>query len=178
MSDVIDLSEIQKAFEDANQDDTPIAVSTPSGSQVIGDPVKQGITQPKDYEMVFYLPIVNGKAPQGAEIVLDGKAYVQRVKAKEKFISQRIGRKVRSYASTIAMAFTKFREDGTSEVFTSADLMEVYMLFDDDVIDACEKMIVTVLGVSEDLIQYITDESLMHTCSELIKNNPAFFQVD
>lgn len=84
MSDVIDLSEIQKAFEDANQDDTPIAVSTPSGSQVIGDPVKQGITQPKDYEMVFYLPIVNGNAPQGAEIVLDGKAYVQRVRAKEK----------------------------------------------------------------------------------------------
>lgn len=178
MTSTIDLSEIQKAFENANSDDTPIAVSTPSGNQVIGNPLKQGVTEPKTYEMEFYLPVLNGNVPQGAELVLGGKAYKQKVVAKEKFISQRIGRKVRSYASTVAMAFMKFKEDGTSELYTSADMMEIYRLFDDSVIEACEKMIVTVLGVSDELIQYITDVSLMQTCSELINNNPAFFQVD
>lgn len=177
MADLIDIEELQRTFQEANQDDTPIAVSTPSNQAVIGDPLKQGTTEPQDYELVFWLP-VQGQPPAGAQLVMNGNAYVQVVKAKQKFITQRIGRKVRSYASTIAMAFMKFNEDGSSDLYTSNELMEVYAVFDDKVIDACEKMLVTVLGINEDLIQYITDMSLMENCSKLIRNNPSFFQAD
>lgn len=178
MADKIDIQELVKAFQEANQDDTPIAVQTPSGNSVIGDTVKQGTIEPQSYEMTFWLPVVNGEAPAGAELVMDGKAYVQKVVAKEKFITAKIGRHVRSYASKVAITFTKFKDQGDSEIYTVDDLLEIYSLFDDDTIEACENMIVAVLGISNELVQYITTESLIETCAKLIANNPSFFQID
>lgn len=178
MADLIDIAELQKTFAEANQSDEPIAVSTPSGSYVLGDTTKAMSTSPKDYELEFYLPIPDGGAPAGAELVMDGRAYSQKVVAKEKFITERIGRKVRNYASTVAMAFLKFQETGESEIYTAEDLMAIYAVFDDSVIDACEKMVVTVLGVSDSMIEYITDASLMKACAQILKNNPSFFQMD
>ena len=51
-------------------------------------------------------------------------------------------------------------------------------VFDDNVINACEKLLGAVLGVSDSLLQYITDESLIENCSKLLDNNPSFFQAN
>ena len=58
------------------------------------------------------------------------------------------------------------------------DLIKVYEVFDDNVIDACEKLLGSVLGVSDSLIQYITDQSLIDNCAKILENNPSFFQAD
>lgn len=177
MSNIIDIEKLHKSFSEANQDDTPFAVTTPSGSVVNGDPAKYGSTSPKDYTLEFYLP-VQGEVPAGAELVMGGSAYRQLVTAKQKFISQRIGRKIRSYASTVAIAFTKFHGDGNSNIFTVEDLVEVYAHFDDDVIHAFESIVSEVLGISPHLMEYITDTSLIENAAKIMENNPGFFQAD
>ena len=85
---------------------------------------------------------------------------------------------MRNYASVISIAFTEFKEDGSTEVYTPEDLFKLYELFDDDVIDACEKMVVEVLGVPSHLAEYITDMSLINACGDILRNNPSFFQID
>lgn len=177
MADIIDIEALQASFIKANQSDEPFAVTTPSGSVVSGNTVKYGTTTPKDYVLEFYLPVA-GDIPDNAELVMDGKAYRQMVTAKERFITQRIGRKVRSYASTVAIAFTKFEVDGSSSIYTADDLLEIYSHFDDSVIDAFEKIVSEVLGISEHMMQYITDVSLIDTASKILENNPGFFQAD
>lgn len=173
-----ELAKMQDSFIEATQTDTPVAVQTPTSSVVNGEPTKIGSTEPKDYTLVFYLPVPKEGAPAGTEIVMDGKAYKQVVHAEEKFVSPRIARKVRHYASTLALAFTDLKEDGSSEIYTVEDLIKVYEVFDDNVIDACEKLLGSVLGVSDSLIQYITDQSLIDNCSKILENNPSFFQAD
>lgn len=178
MTKYVDVEELQKIFSKANDDTTPIAVSTDTGNTVTGDASKYGTTEAKDYELTFWLPVTEGQDTSGLELVNGGQAYVQKVTAKQKFITARIGRKVRSYASTIAMAFVNFKDDGDSEIYTVDDLLTIYSIFNDEVIDACEKLVVQVLGVSENMIEYITDVSLMDACAKIMKNNPSFFQVD
>lgn len=172
------LEELNKAFVDAVTDDAPIAVSTEAGAVVSGDSRKVRSIGKQDYELEFWLPVPPGSDTSGLELVQGGSAYVQRVTAEQRFISARIGRKVRNYASKLAIVFTQFKEEGATDVYTAEDMFKLYEIFDDSAIDACEKLLVEVLGISPNLIQYITDESLMQNVSLILKNNPNFFQVD
>lgn len=172
-----ELKKLQTAFDETTKTDEPIAIQTESASIVNGDPLKTGSNSPKDYVVTLYLPI-QGEAPEGARIVMGGTAYEQRVEAKQRFITARVARKVRNYATTVALAFTKFEEDGNSSVYTVEDILKVYELFDDNVISACESLIETVLGLPDHLVQYITDESLMDNIIQILQNNPSFFQED
>lgn len=172
-----ELANLQASHQEAVQSDAPVAIQTQTHSVLNGDSTKVGSISSKDYVLTLWLPII-GQAPEGAEIVQDGKAYVQQITAKEKYITPRIARKVRNYASVISIAFTEFKEDGSTEVYTPEDLFKLYELFDDDVIDACEKMVVEVLGVPSHLAEYITDMSLISACGDILRNNPSFFQID
>ena len=181
MSDKIlsidELAKMQKAVEEATQSDAPVAIETPTPAVVNGDPSKVNHTDPKNYTIELYLP-VNDSTPKDAELVMGGTAYKQLVSAEQRFISARIARKVRNYASIITMAFTNFQDEGNSEVYTAEDLLKIYEVFDDNVIDACEKMVSVVLGVPEHLVQYATDISLIENCTKIISNNESFFQND
>lgn len=171
-----ELSKLHGKFTEATQTQEPVAIQTPTNSVVNGDSTLIGSTSPKDYTVTLWLPIM-GEAPAGAEIVADGTAYVQEISAKGKYITPRIARKVRNYASVISVAFTNFKEDGSTEIYTPEDFFKVYEVFDDTVINACEKLVGEVLGIPEHLTEYITDISLMENCSKILSNNPSFFQV-
>lgn len=175
---VMNIEELQKSVIASTQSEEPVAIQTPTGNVVNGNSLLTGTNEPKDYKITLWLPIQNGVVPEGAEVVMNGTAYVQEVVAKQKFISAQVARKVRNYASIITMAFTKFEENGDSSLYTPEDIIKVYEIFDDNVINACEKMVTTVLGINDNLVQYITDTSLMDVCSQIIQNNPAFFQAN
>ena len=160
-----ELSKLQDSFVEATQTQEPVAIQTATSSVVNGDSTMIGSASPKDYQVTLWLPII-GKAPEGAEIVQDGHAYVQEISAK-----------VRNYASIISMAFTDFQENGDTEIYTPEDLFKVYEVFDDNVIEACEKLVGEVLGIPEHLTEYITDVSLMTNCAKILRENPSFFQV-
>lgn len=172
-----DMKKAYEAYTEAVNTDEPVAIETPTGNVVNGSPSLVGSNNPKNYKVTLYLPIL-GEAPEGARIVMNGTSYEQIIEAKEVFITSRIARRVRNYASVVALAFTEFKEDGTSNVYTPQDLLKVFQLFDDNVIEACEKMVSVVLGIPENLIQYITDVSLITVCKEILANNPSFFQED
>lgn len=179
MSDKImtieELARMQEKVIDATKSDAPVAIETPTTSIVNGDPSKVQSIEPKNYTVELWLPVTS-ETPTTAERVMGGTAYKQLINADQKFITARIARKVRNYASTITLAFTNFKEDGDSEIYTVDDLLKVYEVFNDDVIDACEKLVGTVLDIPDHLMQYITDTSLMDTCTKIIQNNPSFFQ--
>lgn len=181
MSDKIlsidELKGLQEGFVEATKTEEPIAIQTQTGNIVNGNPTLSGTATPKDYILELYLPVDAG-TPKDAELVMGGTAYRQEVKASQKFITARIARRVRNYASTVAIAFTAFKEDGETELYTVEDILKVYEIFDDNVIDACEKLVFNVLGIPEHLTQYVTDTSLIQTCAEILKNNPSFFQND
>ena len=162
MSDKIltieELAKMQEKVIDATKSDAPVAIETPTTSVVNGDPSKVQSIGPKNYTVELWLPVTSA-TPATAERVMDGTAYKQFVNADQKFITARIARKV-----------------GDSEIYTVDDLLKVYEVFDDDVINACEKLVGTVLGIPDHLMQYITDTSLIETCTKIINNNPSFFQ--
>lgn len=174
---MLDISELQKEFINSTQTDEPVAIQTQTDNVVNGDTTKFGTNEPQDYSLTFWLPVTD-RTPSDATLVMNNTAYVQTVTAKQKFITARVARKVRSYASTITLAFTELKENGDSDLYTPEDLLKVYEVFDDDVIEACEKLVCEVLDVSPNLIEYITDVSLVEVCSKIIANNPAFFQAD
>ena len=89
------MSKLQNSFAEATQTQEPVAIQTATSSVVNGDSTKIGSASPKDYTVTLWLPII-GKAPEGAEIVQDGNAYVQEISAKSKYITPRIARKVRN----------------------------------------------------------------------------------
>ena len=179
MSDKImsieELAKMQDKVIEATKTDAPVAIETPTSNVVNGDSTKVQSIDPKNYTVELWLPVTR-ETPKDAELVMDGTAYKQFVNADQKFITARIARKVRNYASIITLAFTNFKEDGDSEIYTVDDLLKVYEVFDDNVIDACEKLVSVVLGIPEHLMQYITDTSLIETCTKIIENNPSFFQ--
>lgn len=175
---ILSIAELHKQFESATKTDEPVAIETPSGNHINGTTSLVGSVTPKDYVLEFYLPVLDGKYPSEAELVMGGTAYRQLIKANQKFITARVARKVRSYASKVALAFTDFKERGDSSIYSPEELMKFYQLFDDEVIKACEGLIVTTLGIDESLMEYITDVSLINTCAELINNNKSFFQED
>lgn len=181
MSDKIlsieELKNLQGGFTEAVQSDEPVAIQTPTHNVVNGNPALSGSNSPKSYTLTLYLP-VNASTPKDAKLVMGGTAYEQQIVAEQKFITARVARKVRNYASTIAMAFTEFKEEGETELYTVEDILKVYEIFDDSVIDACEKLVFTVLGLPEHLTQHVTDTSLMQVCTDILKNNPSFFQND
>lgn len=181
MSDKIlsieELKQLQGGFTEAVQSDEPVAIQTPTNNVVNGNPTLTGSNGPKNYTLTLYLP-VNASTPKDAKLVMGGTAYEQQIVAEQKFITARVARKVRNYASIIAMAFTEFKEDGETELYTVEDILKVYEIFDDNVIDACEKLVFTVLGLPEHLTQHVTDTSLMQVCTEILRNNPSFFQND
>ena len=172
-----ELSRLQGSFIEATKTEEPVAIQTPTASVVNGNPALAGSNTPRNYEITLYLPVTE-QTPADAELVMDGKAYKQIITAKEKYITPRIARKVRNYASTVAMSLIEFKDQGESDIYTAEDLLKVYAVFDDNVIDACEKLVISALGIPEHLSQYATDESLLATCSALIRNNPSFFQID
>lgn len=172
---VLSISELQKSLSEATQTDEPVAIDTPTGNVVNGDSTKFATNEPASYTLTFWLPVSNG-VPEGAKLVMGGTAYEQKVEAKAKFITARIARKVRSYASTITLAFTDFKDNGDSALYTPEELLKIYSLFDDEVVSACEKLLESVLGVDHSLMEYITDMSLVENCSKVIQNNPSFFQ--
>lgn len=171
------LKEMHGAIEGATQSDEPVAIQTDNVSVLNGDSTKMGANYPIDYNIVLYLPVTDS-TPKDANLKMNGTCYEQIVTAEQKFITPRIARKVRNYATTVAIAFTKFEENGSSEIYTVEDIFTIFQLFDDNTIEACEKLISNVLGIPEHLLQYITDESLMENCVKVIKNNPSFFQED
>lgn len=181
MSDKImsieELAKMQEKVIDATKSDAPVAIETPTTSVVNGDPSKVQSIDPKNYTVELWLPVTSA-TPATAERVMDGTAYKQFVNADQKFITARIARKVRNYASIISMAFTDFQENGDTEIYTPEDLFKVYEVFDDNVIDACEKLVGEVLGIPEHLTEYITDVSLMTNCAKILRENPSFFQID
>ena len=181
MSDKIlsieELKNLQGGFVEATRSNEPVAIQTPTNNVVNGNPTLTGANTPKNYTLTLYLP-VNASTPKDAKLVMGGTAYEQQIVAEQKFITARVARKVRSYASTIAMAFTEFKEEGETELYTVEDILKVYEIFDDSVFDACEKLVFTVLGLPEHLTQHVTDTSLMQVCTDILKNNPSFFQND
>lgn len=172
-----ELSKLQGSFIEATKTEEPVAIQTPTASVVNGNPALAGSNTPRNYKITLYLPVTE-QTPADAELVMDGKAYKQIITAKEKYITPRIARKVRNYASTVAMSLIEFKDQGESDIYTAEDLLKVYAVFDDNVIDACENLVISALGIPEHLAQYATDESLLATCSALIRNNPSFFQID
>lgn len=171
-----ELTKMQGSFEEATKTDTPVAINTPTGNVVNGFPNKMGTTSPKDYHLVLYLPVNEKTNLDEVTLSEDGMFYRQDVTARQKEITLSKSRRVRNYATIIAMAFTEFREDGDTNLYTAEDILKVYELFDDEVIDACEKLVSTVLDIPSSLAQHITDVSLMQNCSLILQNNPSFFQ--
>ena len=112
MSDKImtieELAKMQEKVIDATKSDAPVAIETPTTSVVNGDPSKVQSIDPKNYTVELWLPVTSA-TPATAERVMDGTAYKQFVNADQKFITARIARKVRNYASIISIAFTDFR---------------------------------------------------------------------
>lgn len=173
-----ELAKMQSQVVNATESDEPVAIQTPTESVVNGNPLNTGSVTPKDYVLRLYLPKHLYSMSLGAKESKDGKCFIQDLKVKEKFINSHISRVSRSYASKVAIAFTDFKEDGTSELFSADDLLKVYETFNEEVINACEKLVSTVLDVPENLVNYVSDVSLMENCSLIIKNNPSFFQDD
>ena len=83
-----------------------------------------------DYELEFWLPVPEDFDPAGSdlELVMGGTAYVQRVEAKQRFISARIGRRVRNYASRVAITLLISRKMALQK-FTQRKISSSYMKF-------------------------------------------------
>ena len=131
MSDKImtieELAKMQGKVIDATKSDAPVAIETPTTSIVNGDPSKVQSIEPKNYTVELWLPVTS-ETPTTAERVMGGTAYKQLINADQKFITARIARKVRNYASTITLAFTNFKEDGDSEWMICLKSMKSLMM--------------------------------------------------
>lgn len=167
------IAELQGAMEEAQTNDQPFRWQNQQGkTEVVGDVAE--IDVDGDYIVNFEYPSSYANQFPDAEDNGNGTITVTR-KFDGVSISPRKARRLRNAVAVLISAFAKYDAETGMDIMTVAEIAERYEILTDDVVDAMEKVLQVVLGITDADMEFVTDESLITATGLIVARNSGFF---
>lgn len=168
------IAELQGAMEAAQTNDQPFSWRNQQGkTEVVGNVAE--IDVDGDYIVNFEYPSSYANQFPDAEDNGNGTITVTR-KFDGVSISPRKARRLRHAVAVLISAFAKYDAETGMDIMTVAEIAERYEILTDDVVDAMEKVLQVVLGITDADMEFVTDESLITATGLIVARNSGFFQ--
>lgn len=164
-------SQLAEAMNTAQETPQPFMAAGENNRPVIVGDTTQ-VESSNDYTVEFEFPeaMMVGNAGEKTE---RGTVIVRRT-IKSAYITARKARRLRNKTAILMSAFTKLNAKNEPEIMTIDDISNANMALNDSVLDAMESVVQVVLGITDEDMEYLTDESLTKNAADILVNNSGF----
>lgn len=155
-----DYDNIEQALQDAEKSDTPFLIASDDELKVVGDANKTELNL-HDFEIAFRLP------PE------DGGTYRTVKKAfKNVYITPRQDTKILKAITTMMPYFKAARVNGEVERLTDDEKVSIIASLADEAYDIMYDLVAFVLGIDDELKNYMMPGSVMESVVKIIRSFP------
>lgn len=172
-----DLLKVQKAMKEAENDTTPFAIIDGGGEvSVVGDVNKTEVKQ-YNYSVMFRIPAQFKDLLPGADPILDGKYYTAEIEYKNITITPRKDLNIVSAVVDIIPFLRDVLPSGESNDRDREELSKIVEnhLTNDAIVNGLYKLVATVVGVSEPLVDMMMFSSVIDNAVKIILDFPEIF---
>lgn len=174
MADIItqeDLIKLKEAKEKAMDDTTPFPLMKDGNLAVVGDANKTEIKK-HDFVISFIFPDENGEYQK------------KDVEYKDVFLKPRQAVTVQRLMTALMPLIYKVKEDGAIAEMDDDEMLEVLRMYEGNVIDQIYRLVAVVLGVNNELVDFMDPTSvltafhkIMKLFPDMIKASDSFFEL-
>lgn len=164
------IIQLKEAREKAMEDTTPFPVMKDGDLAVVGDANKTEINK-HDFKLTFLAPNKDGEYEEKV------------VEYKDVWLKPRQAVTVQRLMTALQPLFYKIKENGSVAELTNDEMLEVVKQYEGNVLDQIYYLVAVVLGVNEQLIDYIEPNSalaafhqIMLSFSDVVKASDSFFE--
>lgn len=172
MAEIISQEELLKMKEvvdRAANDDTPFPIVKDGNVAVAGDPNKTALNK-TDFKISFRIP--NGK----------GEYITRDVEYKDVYLTPRRALTASRLVTSLMPLFRNAKQDGSISDYTDEEMIVLVHSLDENVIDLMYKLVAAVVGVDEELTEYMIPKSVLDAIlkifivyPDLVNTGDAFF---
>lgn len=153
------IIQLKEAREKAMEDTTPFPVMKDGDLAVVGDANKTEINK-HDF-------IINFVVPDD-----DGTYHEHSVKYENVYLKPRQAVTVQRLMTALQPLYSRVKPDGTVEDYTSEEITELVSAFEGQVTDQLYRLVGYVLGVNDELIDYMAPSSVMEAYKKIMAMYP------
>lgn len=163
------IIQLKEARDKAMEDTTPFPVLKDGNLAVVGDANKTEINK-QNFTLTFVVPDETGE-------------YKERVvEYKDVFIRPRHAVTIQRLMTALQPLYSKIKPGGNIEDYTQEEMIELASAFEGQVMDQLYRLVGFVLGVNEELVDFIAPNSvidayrkIMVQYSDMVKASESFF---
>ena len=153
------IIQLKEAREKAMEDTTPFPVMKDGDLAVVGDANKTEINK-HDFVLTFIVPDKNGQ-------------YVKRdVEYKGIYMKPRQAVTVQRLMTALQPLYSMVKPGGKVEDYTEEEMMELAVAYEGTVLDQIYRLVAVVLGVNDELVDFIDPESAVNAYHKIMKLYP------
>lgn len=174
------IIDIYDALEDAHTDTTPTLKPQEDDILIMGNP-NDIVEDENEYVIKFYglredrflrLPKQDGIVKN----TFDSETGTLTTVYKAKSITPALSEKMQAYAQIIQASFLAMTDEGDIEYMSRETIIKQAKFFVGEGIDATRNLLQTYFGFDKELMEHIPSTEATRLYSEVIRNNPNFFQ--
>lgn len=166
-----ELSKINESIRKAGEDTTPYPVVLDGKVRVVGDANRTEVKS-RDYTIKFRFPKAYEQYFEGEVSAIIGDYIIVETEYKDVHISPRSDMKILAAISKIFPFVKKLGEDGSIEDMTDDELIDMCLKMPDEIEDAMYILTASILGVDEDIRDWMLATSVFHFVARFIEDFP------
>lgn len=149
------IIQLKEAREKAMEDTTPFPVMKDGDLAVVGDANKTEVKK-HDFVLRFIIPDENGEYKP-----VD-------IKYEDVWVKPRHSVTVQRLMTALQPLFYKVQENGKISEMSSDEMLEVVRLYEQNVIDQIYRLVAVVLGVNDELVDFIEPASVIKAFNKIM----------
>ena len=154
-----DLIKMKDAVDKAADSTIPFPIVKDGNIAVVGDANKTELNK-HDFKIAFRIPDGNGGH------------MTKEVEYKDVYLTPRRSVTASRLITSMMPLFRKVKKDKTISEYELDEIREMVDEMDDNVIDLMYKLVSTVVGVSEELTDYMIPKSVLDSVMQILKDYP------
>lgn len=153
------IIQLKEARDKAMEDTTPFPVMKDGDLAVVGDANKTEVKK-HDFVVTFVVPDENG-------------VYQKRnVEYKDVYLKPRQAVTVQRLMTALQPLYSKIKPGGKVEDYTADEIRELAIAYEGTVLDQIYRLVAVVLGVDDELVDYMHPDSVMEAYHKIMQLYP------
>ncbi len=153
------IIQLKEARDKAMEDTTPFPVMKDGDLAVVGDANKTEVNK-HDFVLTFVIPDENGEYSE------------HDVEYKDIYLKPRQAVTIQRLMTALQPLFSKVRPGGKIEDYTQEEMIALASSFEGQVMDQIYRLVGFVLGVNEELVDFMTPVSVVNAYKKIMKMYP------
>lgn len=154
-----DLLKMKESVDKAADSTIPFPIVKDGDIAVVGDVNKTELNK-HDFKIAFRVP--NG----------EGGHTTREVEYKDVYLTPRRSVTASRLITSMMPLFRKVKENGDISEYSDAEMREMVDEMDDNVIDLMYKLVATVVGVNDELADFMIPKSVLDAVLQILKDYP------